>query len=398
MNNPSVYIHVPFCRRKCNYCDFYSSPATPGEVSSYAKALCNQIRNGSGGGETAPCNQIRNGSGGGETAPCNQIRNGFRVGEKIHTVYFGGGTPSLLSREDFTSIVSALRETFDLSRCAEFTVECNPESVTPALAEVWRNSGVNRISMGVQTFSDSQLSLLGRLHTGQRALEAYRELRSAGFDNISLDLMAALPGQSESALREDLQRMLSLSPEHLSVYLLKIEPGSAFGLKGISEADEETQRSMYLLTHEILTARGYEHYEISNFAKPGFRAKHNGVYWNGGEYLAFGPGASGFYGGVRYHIPANTPEFCEKNGLVSPVLDETVDMEESRRERIFLGLRLRDGIERTLIPREKESFVRALCDRGYGLLTPDRFALTPEGFLISDYVIRELLPSPSRDS
>ena len=362
MSNLSLHIHVPFCRRKCNYCDFYSSPATPGEVSSYATALCNQIG----------------------TSP--------QKGAKISTVYFGGGTPSLLSQADFVSIISALQKTFDLSACSEFTVECNPESVLPALAKVWRDWGVNRVSMGVQTFCDDQLKILGRLHTKARATEAFRELREAGFQNISLDLMAALPGQTENDLRADLEQMLALNPEHLSVYLLKVEPGSVFGLKGIAEAEDEVQRSMYLLTHEILTCAGYEHYEISNFAKPGYRAKHNGVYWAGGEYLAFGPGASGYCDGVRYHIPADTAEYCRKNGLVSPIVDETVDFEESQKEAIFLGLRLSEGIDRTLIPKEKESFVKTLCNHGYAILTDHRFALTPEWFLVSDYVIRELLP------
>lgn len=362
MSNLSLYLHVPFCRRKCNYCDFYSSPATPGEVSSYAKALTNQIRN----------------------SPA--------AGKSLSTVYFGGGTPSLLSENDFIAVVSALNETFDLSACREFTVECNPESVSPTLAEAWRAHGVDRVSMGVQTFSDSHLQTLGRLHSESRALEAFTELRSVGFSNISLDLMAALPNQTEEELKRDLHQMISLSPEHLSVYLLKIEPGSVFGLKGISEADEELQRSMYLLVHDTLTAAGYEHYEISNFAKPGFRARHNSAYWQGREYLAFGAGASGYYQGVRYHIPANTAEYCAQNGLLAPVIDERIDGEESLRESLFLGLRMADGIDRTLIPPEKEPFVKKLCAHGYAKLTDTRFSLTAEGFLVSDYVIRELMP------
>ena len=357
----SVYLHIPFCRRKCNYCDFYSSPTCLGEVSSYANALCNQIRSSQAKGET------------------------------VHTVYFGGGTPSLLSEKDFSLIVAALNVTFDLSSCAEFTVECNPESVSPSLARTWLEQGVNRISMGVQTFSDAHLRSLGRLHTKARAEQAYRELRSVGFDNISLDLMAALPQQTVPELTDDLQRMIALSPEHLSVYLLKIEPGSVFGLKAVPEADEDLQRSMYLLTHDVLTRAGYEHYEISNFAKPGFRAKHNGVYWAGGEYLAFGAGAFGFYRGVRYHGPADTTAFCNKNGLLRPIVDEIVDAEESRREAVFLGLRLSEGIDRSLLPEGKKSFVETLCQHGYATLTDRRFALTAEGFLISDYVIRELL-------
>lgn len=296
-----------------------------------------------------------------------------------------------MSEREFSLIVAALNETFDLSSCDEFTVECNPESISPSLARTWLEQGVNRVSMGVQTFSDEYLRNLGRLHTRARAEQAYRELRSVGFDQISLDLMAALPQQTVPELTDDLQRMIALSPEHLSVYLLKIESGSAFGRRAVPEADEDLQRTMYLLAHEMLTRAGYEHYEISNFAKPGLRAKHNGVYWAGGEYLAFGAGAFGFYRGVRYHIPADTAAFCRENGLLRPVADEIVDAEESRREAVFLGLRLAEGIDRALLPEAKKTFVETLCRHGYAVLTDRRFALTAEGFLISDYVIRELL-------
>ena len=245
----------------------------------------------------------------------------------------------MLSERDFSSVAEALRETFDLSSCEEFTVECNPESVTSELIRTWRFCGVNRVSMGVQTFHDSHLNTLGRLHTAADAEVAYRMLRQGGFENISLDLMAALPQQTEDELRDDLERILTLFPEHISVYLLKIEENSPFGRQGVAEADDEVQRDFYLLTHRMLTAGGYEHYEISNFARPGYRARHNSVYWAGGEYLAFGPGASGFYEGVRYRIPADTPLFCRQKGKVSPVVEEVVDREEARREAVFLGLR-----------------------------------------------------------
>ena len=362
MSNLSIYVHVPFCRKKCNYCDFYSAPPTHGAVSSYAQALCNQIR----------------------TSP--------QKGRPIHTVYFGGGTPSLLSEADFSSIVTAIDETFDRSRCEEFTVECNPESVTLSLAKTWKTLGVNRVSMGVQTFSDFHLKILGRLHDRRKALDACATLHSAGFDNVSLDLMMALPQQSREDLRRDLEQMISLSPQHLSVYLLKVEPHSVFGTMGIADASDETQREFYLLAHQMLSEAGYEHYEISNFAKPGFRAKHNSVYWQGGEYLPFGPGAAGFCDGVRYRIPPDTAKFCAQNGAVSPVVEELIDGDEWQAEAIFLGLRLSDGIATSLIPHQKLPFVQKLCSMGYAILTEDRFALTAEGFLISDYVIRELLP------
>ncbi len=310
----------------------------------------------------------------------------------MSTVYFGGGTPSLLSEEDFGAIVTALKKTFDFRFLSEFTVECNPESVTESLAKTWKDRGVNRVSMGVQTFSDRHLRNLGRLHTAAEAESAYRMLRSAGFDNISLDLMMALPNQTSAELTLDLEQMISLFPEHLSVYLLKVEPESPFGLSGVSEAEEDVQREHYLLTHQILMAAGYEHYEISNFAKPGFRAKHNSVYWKGEEYLAFGPGASGFSDGVRYSVPADTVEFCRTEGRLAPIIEEYIDREEARREAVLLGLRLSDGIDLSLLPSEKMAFVQTLCERNLATVRNSRLALTAEGFLISDYLIASLLP------
>lgn len=361
MSKLSAYLHVPFCKRKCNYCDFYSAPPTDGAVSSYAKCLCEQIRNSSA------------------------------AGESLYTVYVGGGTPSLLSQEDFTLIVRVLRETFDCSHLAEFTVECNPESVSPSLVEAWRNCGVDRVSMGVQSFRDPHLRRLGRLHDGDMAKGAYRMLRQGGVSNISLDLMAALPDQTLEEFESDLFQMVDLSPEHLSVYLLSVEPDSVFGREGVRGGDEDLQHSMYLLADRILCAHGYEHYEISNFAKPGMRAKHNGVYWAGEEYLAFGAGASGFYEGIRYRIPADTAGFCAAGGRVSPIVEEILDEEGARLESLFLGLRLSDGIDRSLISAEKLPFLHTLCREGLGTLTESRFSLTPQGFLVSDYVISQLM-------
>ena len=310
----------------------------------------------------------------------------------MYTVYVGGGTPSLLSPDDFDLIASALRETFDLTSCAEFTVECNPESVTPALADCWLSHGVDRVSMGVQTFSDAALARLGRLHTVARAEEAYRELRRCGVKKISLDLMAALPDQTISHLASDLDSMIALSPEHVSVYLLKIEPRSALGRLGVAEANEDLQREMYLITHRRLTAAGFEHYEISNFAKPGCRALHNSHYWQGGEYLAFGPNASGFVDGVRFRIPADTSAFCAANGQVSPIVEEIVDREEAAREKILLGLRCSDGIPVSAVSPEKQPLLSPLCRAGLATLSDGRFALTAEGFLVSDAVISQLMP------
>ena len=357
MSELSLYVHVPFCKSKCSYCDFYSAPGSSGAVSAYADALC------------------------------NQIRESKDAGAEISTVYFGGGTPSLLSKSSFSAICAALRETFDLSALTEWTVECNPESVSEEKTNCWLNCGVNRVSMGVQSFSDPCLNRLGRVHTGAQAKIAYGILRKTGVKNVSLDLMLALPGQSRADVKNDLEEMLQLQPEHISAYLLSVEPDSRFGREGIVEANEETQRSLYLLTDRILTQAGYEHYEISNFARPGFASRHNTVYWNGGDYLGFGPGAAGFRSGVRYRIPADTERYILSQGRISPLTEEVVNEEERARESIFLGLRRSSGIPFSLIPTEKQALARLLVQRGDAEISSGRFALTASGFLISNQVI-----------
>lgn len=361
MSDLSAYVHVPYCRRKCNYCSFYSTPPISGELSQYTESLCNQIRTSS------------------------------YAGRALKTVYVGGGTPSLLSASDFRRIFSAFEDAFDLSSCEEITVECNPESITEALGETLLECGVNRISMGIQTFSPSALQLLGRLHSAEQGEAAYKMLRKVGFSNLSLDLMIALPGQTESDVAADLNRMIALSPEHLSVYLLSVDPDSAFGAMHVSEADEEVQRALYLLTHRTLTAAGYDHYEISNFARPGARALHNSRYWQGKEYLAFGPGAAGFVDGVRYRIPADRDAFCRLRGMVSPIVEDVLSAEGRQREAVFLGLRCSDGIPNSLISADKKPILERLLFDGLAIRKGDRISLTAEGFLVSDGIIGMLL-------
>lgn len=362
MSELSAYLHIPFCRRKCRYCDFYSAPPSAGDLSAFTEALCRQIR----------------------SSP--------QSGASLSTVYFGGGTPSLLSEDQMREIFTSLKDTFDLSFCREITAECNPESLTDSLAQAWYALGINRVSMGVQSLNDRMLSILGRLHTAEQAVRAVRILRQTGFRNLSLDLMIALPGETEDELLRDLEQAVSLEPEHLSVYLLKIEPQSCFGKSGVNEASEEVQRRQYLTAHRLLTQAGYEHYEISNFARPKFRSQHNSMYWAGGEYLAFGPGAAGFYGGVRFRIPEDTAAFLRGKGRVSPVVEEVVDSVHAKEERLFLGLRCSDGVDASLLPPEKLPLLNRLTSEGYAVWKNGRFALTAEGFLVSDAVISELLP------
>lgn len=358
MNNTSVYLHIPFCKRKCRYCDFFSSAQTEQTRQRYVDALCCQIR-----------------------ASEPQISD---------TVYFGGGTPSILTATQFSQIFEALRETLQIGPNAEITVEMNPDSVSEELLQVLFENGVNRISLGAQSFRDAELQALGRLHSAEQIRNAVQTAKKCGFSNISLDLMLGIPLQTADSLQQSLEDALALDVPHLSVYLLKVERNTPF-FGTVTERSEEEQESFYLQTHDVLTAHGYEHYEISNFAKHGFRSRHNTNYWLGGIYLAFGSGAHGFQNGVRYFYPRDLAEFLEKNGHVLPTVIETVDEAEAARERILLGLRLSDGIPLDCISQEKEVFLNRISAAGLAVLHDGRLSLTERGFLVSNTIISELL-------
>ena len=358
MNKTSVYLHIPFCEKKCRYCDFFSSPQTENIRAQYVDALCNQIRTS-------------------EPITAN-------------TVYFGGGTPSLLAPQQFAQIFTAMEETITFSPDAELTVEMNPESVSEELLKELYRYGVNRISLGAQSFSDTELQTLGRIHSAEQIRIAVQTAKQCGFFNISIDLMLAIPHQTEKSLKKSLSDAIALDIPHLSVYLLKVERNTPF-FGTVSERPEEEQEAFYLQTHRILTEHGFEHYEISNFAKKGFRSRHNTNYWLGGTYTAFGTGAHGFQNGVRYCYPQDIADFIQKNGKQEPVVTEKVDEAESEREAILLGLRLSDGIPLNRILESKMPFLQRLYDMGLAVRKGDNLALTEHGFLVSNTIISELL-------
>lgn len=320
----------------------------------------------------------------------------------IGSIFFGGGTPSLLSAEDMAAVLARLQRRFRLQPGAEITVECNPESVTRDKLAAYRAAGVNRISLGVQALDDTMLHRIGRLHDAAGARRAFDAVRAAGFDNVSVDLMYGLPALDLERWTAGVHGVLDWQPEHVSAYGLSLDAGSLWGATGVPDLPpEEGVVAQYWTLARIASERGFEHYEISNYARPGFRSRHNLTYWRRGEYLALGPGGAGFVGDVRYTNIKATPRYCaDVEGGRLPVDDwERLDGSQIRGERLILGLRLVDGIpsealdERTA---NDPALARRLDEwRARGLLeatpTGGRVRLTEAGFLLSDALFVELL-------
>ncbi len=363
MSNLAAYLHIPFCQQKCRYCDFFSVSSDELTRKNFSAALAEQIRNSPAKGET------------------------------LSSVYFGGGTPSLLSPEAFCLIFSALRDTFSLIKECEITVECNPESVNNTLLAGLADCGVNRLSMGIQTFSSRLLQVLGRIHSAEEGINAFYRMRQFGFRNINLDLITALPGMTQDEAYDDLETIAELAPEHISVYLLKIEPNTPLGREGAKEQPEEEQEAYYLQADRFFSTCGYEHYEISNFAKPGYRSMHNCAYWNGTEYLAFGPGAAGYYKNLRYRIPADLKGYLWAKGNVAPVVEQYLDDREKAKEKILLSLRTLNGLKKQSLRPETLALFDTLKKNGLTNCVEDHYFLTPRGFLLSNAIIQQVLDS-----
>lgn len=364
---PGIYLHVPFCDGKCPYCDFYSLRGNEKQMDDYVSAMIREIR------------------------ACPAAR------EKLlaRTVYFGGGTPSLLGAERLSALLDAVRESFDLAEGAEITLEANPNSVGREFFRAVRKAGFNRLSMGMQSGNEDELQFLGRKHSREDVKSAVSAARAAGFENISLDLMLGLPGGSGEKLRRSIDFAAGLGAEHISAYILKIEPGTPFAARGIDLPEDDAAADQYLFCVGELERRGYAQYEISNFAKPGRESRHNLVYWHGEEYLGFGPGAHSFFGGRRFFYPRDLEGFLR--GI--PPTDDGAGGGFS--EYAMLNLRLAAGISLAQC-REKfgaageEFFLRLLqnakkCPPALLRADRERLAFTPEGFLVSNALLLHLL-------
>ena len=371
-----IYIHVPFCRSKCQYCDFYSVTTKDTRLlDHYLAAICTHIKEA---GQLAP-------------------------GYLVDTIYFGGGTPTFFGADGMADILTAIRKNFDVSGTAEITFEANPDSVSDRLLRRLRNEGFNRVSLGVQCDNDEILKKLGRPHNYAQAVNAYQRIRKKGFKNVSLDLMYGLPGQSLEDWEKTLRHVLELMPEHISCYGLKVEEGTPlYDYKEFCNlADDDTQADMYLAAVEILRSCGYRQYEISNFSRKGHVSRHNLKYWQGGEYLGFGPAASSDFGGRRFTVVKDLKAYIQGIRSGGQVLEEVLEIAPRERAGEYLMMRLRTvaGIDPSeyekkylmpFAPLERE--LERCKERGLANKTFDgRWQLTPNGFLVSNSIISDLL-------
>lgn len=357
-----VYIHIPFCKSRCSYCDFATDVYRSSDaVERYVGSLCSEIQNSK-----------------------------FKIQHSVDTVYFGGGTPSLLAPSQVEKILSSINSVFSVESNAEITMEMNPATVTAETLREYRSLGVNRASFGVQTFNDRDLKLLARGHDANDARTTYKLLREAGFNNISFDLIAGLPGQTMDDWKRNLGEAVAMSPEHLSLYLLEIHESTPLAEQLRSQRrpmpDEDLAAEMYEVMIDTLIANGYEQYEISNFAKPGFESRHNSKYWTLDPVFGFGVSAHSFDGTERYSNERDTNKYVSMidGDASAEVYREAIDRES---ERIFLGLRLNQGVEAGgLEDRAADLIANGLLVRDQG-----RFKLTRKGMLFSNEVFAEFV-------
>jgi oxygen-independent coproporphyrinogen-3 oxidase len=362
-----VYLHIPFCRQRCQYCSFNTGPYRPAAMDRFLSALLNEI------------DLV------GEAAWSGDVTVG--------TVFFGGGTPSLLEPIELETILDRLRKRFALDPAAEVTVECNPESLTQSKAEGYRLAGVTRLSLGVQSLDDDLLVRLGRLHSSSEARRAFDAARSAGIDNVSVDLMYGLPGQDVARWVSTVRGVLAWRPEHLSAYALTLDEGSRWAAEGVAGLPgEETVTAQYWALARMARKAGYEHYEISNYARPGRRSRHNQVYWRAEEYLAFGPGACGFLSDVRYGNVKPVERYCAmlEAGSLPLGTHEVLTAGQRKAEKVILGLRLADGAPLAWLE-DARALVETWTSLGLLEVSGDRCRLTEAGFLLSDSLFVNLL-------
>jgi len=362
-----LYIHIPFCRQKCSYCDFYSLPHSEEKMDAYTAALIRHLE---------------------EVAP-------QAASHQVDTVYFGGGTPSYLGAPRLLRIWQTIRKRYDVARSAEVTLEANPDSACDVKAlKALRRAGFDRLSLGVQSADDGLLRRIGRIHTFSQVEQAVAAARKVGFRSLSMDLIYGLPGQTMSQWEDTLSAVMALAPEHLSCYGLKLEEGTPLWQQRDTCAlpDDNTQAEMYLYAVSALAANGYEQYEISNFAKPGFASRHNLKYWHMDEYAGFGPGAHSDLGGVRFAYLRDLDRYIAGQLILSESEGEETLARDY--EYIMLSLRTAEGIDRRLFQqRYRQRFdplddlLRRYETAGLAQPTENGWRLTPRGFLVSNSII-----------
>lgn len=367
-----LYVHIPFCVRKCQYCDFLSGPSDEETKDRYIEALLKEIRAAE-----------------------------HTEDYEIVSVFIGGGTPSALKAEAIASIMRTLQEKFFFCEDAEVTIEANPGTVDLEKLTIYRNVGINRLSLGLQSTDAEELKLLGRIHSYEEFLKSYEWAREAGFSNINIDLMFAIPGQTGEAWRQHLYQVAELNPEHISAYSLIIEEGTPFAEQNLDLPDEDTEYQMYEDTAEILERYGYRQYEISNYAKQGYMCRHNAGYWQRREYLGFGLGASSLYRGMRFSNTRRMQEYLKESRNPDQIRkDVTVLLRNERIEEfMFLGLRMTEGISEKKF---EENFDVRLMDvygnilqkyeeTGFMEHIETKWRLTRKGIHVSNHILADFL-------
>lgn len=364
MRELELYIHIPFCVRKCAYCDFLSAPAEEAVQAAYVEQLLEEIRQSEALGESY----------------------------EVSSVFFGGGTPSILPAEQLIRIMRELKRIFRFRENAEITVEANPGTVDREKLQSYRDTGINRISFGLQSADNGELKLLGRIHSWEDFQESYHLARAAGFANINVDLMSALPGQTVESYRESLKKVLDLGPEHISAYSLILEEGTPFYERyaGHPEMlpDEESERQMYYDTEALLKVSGYERYEISNYAKPGYACRHNLGYWDRTEYKGYGLGAASLLDDVRTSNQAELKEYLQGNFKGT---EKALTAQAIREEYFFLGLRKMEGVDPGPYREHYAKLLHQLAGQGLLVDENDRIRLTGRGIDLSNYVLAQFL-------
>lgn len=350
-----IYIHIPFCVQKCLYCDFLSFPAGEEERAEYVKALLRQM----------------------ETKSLYENDNHPQAYKEylVDTIFIGGGTPSVLRAKQIEEILCKLKQNFNIDEKAEITMECNPGTVSKEDLFIYKCAGVNRLSFGLQSPDNEDLKTLGRIHTYEEFLNSFRWAREAGFNNINIDLISAIPNQDQERFRNGLNQVIELKPEHISVYSLIVEEGTPFYEMELELPDEECEREIYHKTKEILENNGYLQYEISNYSKPGYESKHNMKYWTGQDYLGLGLGASSLIKDKRWK---NTSDFKRYLNLEFGCEEEEIlSKNDKMSETMILGLRLNRGVS-------KKEFLDRFANDVYEIYGKELRKHIKEGLLLDD--------------
>lgn len=374
MKKLGLYLHIPFCVQKCKYCDFLSAPTNLETMVAYTNALCNEIKQ--------------------------------KAGEYhqyvVDTIFIGGGTPSILPEQQMKQICDTIQKNFQLDSNIEWSIECNPGTVTKDKLKTYHESGINRLSFGLQSCNNDELKLLGRIHSYEDFLHSYHLARNAGFNNVNIDLMSALPGQEKESFKDTIRKVIALKPEHISAYSLIIEEGTPFySMYGETELDEDLDREIYRMTEQELDKAGYEHYEISNYAKPGYQSRHNTKYWKREAYLGLGLGASSMVEDIRWHNETKLSAYLDMTKEDNRFELDTLTRQDCMEEFMFLGLRMMEGVSQkrfaeifgeTLLHRY-ESVIQKHLEEGLLMQSQDgdRYFLTERGIDVSNYVMSEYM-------